>query len=179
MKPLMREEKGQALVELSATALILCVMACGLVDVARALYYSEVLNTVAGEACSLASRGTNPTSVSQSAIGYAGSTLDLGQDGCVIVTVITNMGGTLEVTDQNSRCAVTASSRVGCVEGVAGCRTSTPTIPDEAVSALQAQPSGSSMYVTEIYYDFTAVSSLPKLMKDGPLPSQLYTIAYF
>jgi len=173
------EESGQALVELSSVAVILCVLSLGIVDVGRAFYDVQVIKNLAGEGSSLASRGTNMTTVAGNVVSYAGSALDLGHKGCVLVTEVTNDAGTLAVTSQTSQCAITAGSKVGCVQGTRNCQSSTPTLPSEASSALLSEPSGSSLFVTEVFYSYTAATPLPAFLNSSVIPSQIYAVAYY
>src|ERR1700760_3889227 len=126
---LSREDSGQALLELSFTFVILAVLVFGIVDFGRAIYDAAVMKNLSGESSNLASRGASTATTAQNVTSFAASSLDLQSQGCVIVTVVTNNTGTLQVTDQASRCAIAATSRVGCLQGQAGCGTSNATLP--------------------------------------------------
>jgi len=186
-RKLFREESGQALIELAITATTLCVLIFGIVDFGRAIYDVQVMKNIAGEGSSIASNqlsgSTNAAlTAAQTVVTYAGSDLDMAHKGCVIVTVVTNQGGgppaTLAITDQAYDCGITASSQIGCLNGVNGCRSSQATLPQAAQDALRGQVVGSSLYVTEIYYNYNAITPVMSFLR-GALPSQFYTVAYY
>ena len=64
------------------------------------------------------------------------------------------------------------------MQGVAGCQ-GIPTLPPGAKAALLAEPSGSALYVTEIFFNYSAITPIAGLMKGNLLPSQLYSVAYY
>ena len=174
-----KEESGQALLELSFAFVLLAVFVFGIVDFGRAIYDAEVMKNLSGEGSSLASRGTPPATVAQSVITDADSSINLANQGCVIVTVVTNAAGTLQVTGQASQCAITATSKIGCVQGQSGCNSSSPTLPAGATSALQGEVSGSSLFITEIYYTYNTTTPISGFLQGGSLPGQLYSVAYY
>ncbi len=176
------EQSGQALLELSAGFMILIVFTLGIVDFGQAVYDAEVMRNLSGESSSVALRqgGTSLSSTAASVVTNAPAALNLGSQGCVILTVVTNNGGSLEVTDQASHCAITGiSSKIGCVQGQSGCNTSTPVIPTAATTALQNEAAGSSLYITEIFYNYTAGTPINQFLQGGALPSQLYSVTYY
>ena len=173
------EDSGQAILELSFAFVVLAVLVFGIVDFGRAIYDAAVMKNLSGESSNLASRGTSAATAAQSVTSYAGSDIDLKDSGCVIVTVVTNATGSLQVTDQASQCAIAATSKVGCLQGQSGCGTSNATLPSAAASALQSEVSGSSLYVTEIFYSYNTSTPITSLLQGGALPSQLYSVAYY
>jgi Flp pilus assembly protein TadG len=172
-------DSGQALVELSFAFVILAVIVFGIVDFGRAIYDVEVMKNLSGEGSSLASRGTAPATTAQTVSANATSAIDLQNQGCVVVTVVTNTTGTLEITDQASQCAIQAASKIGCLQGQSGCGSSLPTLPSSAASALQSEVSGSSLYVTEIFYTYSTTTPITSFLQGAALPSQLYSVAYY
>lgn len=176
------EQSGQALVELAFAFVLLCVFIFGTVDFGRAIYQVEVLKNLVGEGSMMASRdsetdlATTVTAVST----YAGADINLSTLGCVIVTSVSNTGanGALVVTGQASQAGITCSSKVGCLNGVGTCKSSSAVLPTGAATALQAEPSGSSVYVTEIFYNYKAVTPVPALL-GTIMPSQFYSVAYY
>jgi len=173
------EESGQALIELSLTAVTIVGLILGIVDFGRAIYDVQVMKNIAGEGSSMASRGTSAATTAQTVATYAGSDLDIAHNGCVIVTVVTNQAGTLTITSQGFDCGITAGSKIGCVNGVNGCHSGTPTLPSDASTALSAETNGSSLCVTEIYYNYNPITPLASLVGAGLLPSQFYTATYY
>lgn len=173
------QESGQALLELSSAFMILIVFILGIVDFGQAVYDAEVMRTLSGESSSLASRGASLSSTAASIVTNS-THVNLSSQGCVIVTVVTNNGGSLQVSDQASQCAISGTaSKIGCVQGTQGCNSSTPVIPAAATTALQAEVAGSSLYITEIYYNVTANTPITQFLQGSALPTQLYSVAYY
>lgn len=179
MKTFTREDRGQALIELAFCFSILCVFVFGIVDFGRLIYDAEVIRNLVGEGSSMASRGTKPGPTAQAVVNYAGNDINLASSGCAIVTVVTNNSGTLAITDQASVCGITAASKIGCLQGQKGCASSVPTLPAAASNALQAQVSGSSLYVTEVFYNYSTITPIAAFLKGNGLPNQLYNVAYY
>jgi Flp pilus assembly protein TadG len=180
MKKINREESGQALVELSFAFVILCVFVCGIIDFGRAIYDVEVMKNLVGEGSSMASRGTSVALTVAKVANDAGADINVNTQGCVIVTAVTNEGGgAYQITAQASQCAITASSKVGCLKGQGGCGSSSATLPTAAVTALTTEPTGSSLYATEIYYTYNTITPIAGLLGKNVLPSQLYSVAYY
>ena len=178
IKRINREELGQALVELSLAVVVLCVFVSGIVDFGRAIYDLQVMKNLVGEGSMMAMRSSVEATV-QSVTNYAGSDINLSTQGCVIVTQVTNQGGGVyQITDQASQCAIADSSKVGCLKGQGGCQSSNAVLPPAAVTALLTEPTGSSIYVTEIYYSYNTVTPIAALLK-ATMPSQFYSVAYY
>ena len=173
-----REQSGQALVELAFAMVLLCIFVFGIVDFSRAIYQVQVIKNLAGEGSSMASRGTTPGKTAQTVATYSGGDLSMSTMGCIIVTAVTNNSGAIQVTAQASQCAFSATSKVGCLKGQGSCGNSNATLPASANTALLAEPSGSSVYVTEIFYNYNAVTPIPALL-GNVLPSQWYSAAYY
>lgn len=173
------QQSGQALLELSVAFTMLVVFVLGIVDFGQAVYDAEVMKNLSGESSSLASRGASLSSTASSIVTNS-ATVNLGSQGCVIVTAVTNNGGSLQVTDQASQCAISGvASKIGCVQGKSGCNNSTPAIPSAATTALQGEVAGSSLYITEIYYNYTANTPITQFLQGSALPTQLYSVAYY
>jgi Flp pilus assembly protein TadG len=178
IKRINREELGQALVELSLAFVVLCVFVSGIVDFGRAIYDVQVMKNLVGEGSMMAMR-SSVTATVQSVTNYAGSDINLSTKGCVIVTAVTNQGGGVyQITDQASQCAISDSSKVGCLKGQGGCQSSGAVLPPAAVTALLTEPTGSAIYVTEIYYAYNTVTPIAALLGKS-MPSQFYSVAYY
>ncbi len=173
------EESGQALLEFAFVLVLLCVFVYGVIDGSRAIYYVEVMKNLVGEGSSMASRGTSPAKTAQTVATYAGADININTLGCVIVTAVTNNAGTLAVTAQAAQGGITCTSKVGCLQGQGGCASSGAILPQAARDALLSEVSGSSLYVTEIYYTYNTVTPIPAFLGNNILPSQLYSAAYF
>ena len=173
-----REESGQALVELSFAFLVLCVFVFGIIDFGRAIYNVEVMNNLVGEGSNMASRGVSLATTAQTVANDAGSDINLSTKGCVIVTSVAINSGSLLVTGQASQGRIACTSKVGCLNGQGSCGSSSATLPAAAVTALTAEPTGSSLYVTEIFYSYNTVTPISALSGNS-MPSRLYSVAYY
>jgi Flp pilus assembly protein TadG len=180
-RDLVRSESGQALVELAFIATTLIVFILGIVDYGRAIYDVEVMKNLAGEGSSMASRMDQSliANAVQTVVNDAGSDLKMSSYGCVIITIVTNESGTPTITAQSQTCAITASSKIGCLQGVNGCNSSTPTLPSYASTALTTEPNQSVLAVTEIYYNFSPITPITSLLGTNAIPSQFYAVAYY
>jgi Flp pilus assembly protein TadG len=175
------EQSGQALIEMAAVTMLLCVIVLGIVDFGRAIYDVEVMKNLAGEGSSMASRGTSAQLSAQTVVTEAGSDINLSSQGCVVETVVTNQSGTLSITDQQSSCGSSSSyrSKIGCLQGVGGCQSSSPALPSYASTALSAEVSGSSIYVTEVYHSFSPITPVVNILGPATIPNQFYAVAYY
>jgi hypothetical protein len=173
------EDSGQALVELALSVSLLLVLGLGVIDVARAIYYVEVIKNLTGEGSSMASRSTPLTLTAQTVVTDAGTDLNIGSKGCVIITSVTNTGATknpLQVTGQASQGSCTGiTSKIGCYPPPATCGVAA--LSSEANAALQVNQ---SLFITEIFYTYSTVTPIGTLLnKSSILPTQLYDAAYY
>jgi len=180
-RKLMKGESGQALIELAFIATTLVVFVLGIVDYGRAIYDVQVMKNLVGEGSSMASR-IDPSQIAtavQTVINDSGSDLNLGTNGCVIITIVTNEAGTPTITAQAKTCNIAASSKIGCLAGVNGCQSSAPTLPAYAQTGLTNEVNGASLSVTEIYYNFSTITPITAILGSGAIPSQFYSVAYY
>jgi Flp pilus assembly protein TadG len=180
---ILREDSGQALVELGFTLFFLCIVVFGIIEYGRAIYDVEVMKNLAGEGSSMASRGTSTSTTANTVITYAGSDISINTKGCVIVTGVTeNSAGTGQVVTSQSwagECTSSMSSKVGCLSGQGTCSSSVATLPAAEANAVQQGVSGMTIYTTEIFYTFATITPFPNFMGKTILPSQLYSAAYY
>ena len=178
------DESGQALIELSFGLIMLCVFVFGIIDFGRAIYDVQVMKNLVGEGSSMASRQTSSLGQAVTIVtADAGKDLHMSTNGCVIITQVTNQNGgsppTIQVVAQASGGGISCSSNVGCLSGQGSCTNSNAHLPQAAVNALTTEGLGSSVYATEIYYNFTTITPLPGFLGSRVLPSQLYSVAYY
>jgi Flp pilus assembly protein TadG len=156
--------------EFTACFLVLLTMVFGLIDVSRILHDKQVMSGLTRQGSNLASRGTS-LQQTVSALVTQGSSLDLGTQGRVIVTsVAEGSNGSPEITAQvESTGGIAVTSSVGNGVGKPA------NVPAAANPVLQK---GQTIYVTEVYYSFQAVTPIGGILKLA-LPSTLYEAAYF
>ena len=177
-----KEESGQALVELAFAFVLLCTFVFGIIDFGRAIYDVEVMKNLVGEGSSMASRSQESTLAAtvQTVANDAGADININTYGCVIITTVTNEGGgALDVTDQAQQGGLACNSKVGCLMGTAGCGNSKATLPTQAATALKSEATGSSLYVTEIFYTYNSITPIAGFLGKNVVPSQLYSAAYY
>jgi TadE-like protein len=179
-KKLVTEDSGQALVELAISVLLLLILVFGVIDFSRAIYYVQVIKNLTAEGSSMSSRGSTLSQTAQTVMTDAGTNLSLSTKGCVIATsVLKTASGTgfnYTVTGQASQgnCAG-VSSKIGCFPPPSSCGRAS--LPAEAAAAL---PADQSLFITEIFFTYTAVTPIGALLKNSTiLPAQLYDAAYY
>ena len=174
-----RDRSGQALIEFMFVAVILLLAMFGLIDFCRAISTRLVLTNLSREGSNLASRNTSSTNSVQDAVQAvvaADAPLDINAHGLVIISAVANNGkGTYIITNQFMKGGVTAfqsKTRVGLSVGstvkTGWIPTTNPSLP----------VSNQVVYVTEVFYDFHAVTPIGKFL-NLTLPSPLYDVAYF
>lgn len=169
---------GQALVEFLFVVMILMVALFGLIDFSRAISTWQVMVNISREGSNLAARGSGETTdaVISNAIGTVITNaipLNMMAHGEVIITAVNNSNGTFVVTDQIREGALTKGSTVA--PGGIG---SAPVMPIPVTATPTFPVANQTVFVTEVYYSYTAVTPVGKLL-GLTLPSTLYDAAYF
>jgi len=161
-------DSGQALVEFAVGAMLLATIVFAMIDSSRAIFDMQVMSFLSGQGSNLASRGT-ALSDTATAVVNASASLNLGSSsGKVIVTSVYNNNGALSITGQSSLGTLAATSKVGTGVG------SSATLPSNA-KPLNSQ----TVYVTEVFYSFQAITPMGHLYTKTLLPSTLYDVAYY
>jgi Flp pilus assembly protein TadG len=193
---------GQAMVEFAFIVPLLLIMMCAAIDFGRALNTMQVIAELSRQGSSLASRidtcaagaglgepmetltcSVQALVAAPLVAGQSGqSGLSIGTYGEIIATAVQNTGTTASptymITGQYSQGGISKTSHVGTWTG-----SNTPaTVPAAFSTAKGDQPlqAGQTMYVTEIFYTFTAITPIGKLTNSVVnLPTLLYNSAYF
>jgi Flp pilus assembly protein TadG len=163
-----RSCSGQALLEFVFVSFMMIVLLFGLIDFGRAIYQRQVLTALTREGSNLASRGTSLSNTVEAVINSA-SPLDIIAKGRVIVSAVYNSNGTYRVTAQVSKGGVNATSKIRNGVGTPAVMPATP---------VAIPPSNQTAYVTEVFYSYTPITPIGKLL-NFTLPSSLYDVAYF
>ena len=165
---------GQALLEFTFVAAMLLLLIFGLIDFCRAISVRQVITSLTREGSNLASRNTSLTNA-LSAVVASANPLNITNNGRIFISeVALNDKGQAWVTNQVSFGGIStngASSKVGRPGGPAmtgWIPTTSPTLP----------PPNQSIYVTEVFYSFEAVTPVGKFL-DFAMPTRLYDAAYF
>jgi Flp pilus assembly protein TadG len=158
---------GQAILECALSATVLLILIFGLIDLSRAIFVAQVLANLSGQGSSMASRGNTLTNTA-AAVAASSAPLDLNSNGRVIVSAVFNSNNVMKLTGQAAQGGITALSHVGSVIGGAA-----------AVPASASPQLNQTVYVTEVFYSFQAITPIGNFLSKTFLPSQLYDVAYF
>jgi hypothetical protein len=161
---------GQALVEFTFVAATLLLLFFGMIDFCRAISVRQVITSLTREGSNLASRNTS-LSNSIAAVLAASDPLNMTNNGRIFISVVTNNAGTPWVADQMTFGGIStnsADSKIGHPGGPATMPATNPALPEP----------NQTIYVTEIYYSFQAVTPVGKFLNFA-LPTPLYDAAYF
>ncbi len=167
-KKIVAAESGQAALEFALIATLMLVLFCMVVDFCRAVHDEQLMAGLSRQGSNLASRGAT-LSDSAAAVTGGSPSLDLRDEGEVIITTVTNLNQVYTITDQFSQGGISKSSRVGTGVG------NTASVPASAAAMLKP---GQTIYITEVFYSYQPVTPIQNLLK-LVLPSTLYESAYF
>jgi Flp pilus assembly protein TadG len=161
-------ERGQALLEMVPVAALLLTLTFGVIETGYAIWQLEVITALSREGSNLASRNT-PLPTSAQTVINDGVVLKNANNGQmkVIVTAVQNQNGAFIVTGQASSGSLSATSRVGTALNKSA------TLP-----AGSTIPLNGSVYVTEVFSQYTAITPLGGFVK-VTMPATLYDAAYF
>jgi Flp pilus assembly protein TadG len=178
---LKRDQSAQAILEIAFILPVLCVMVLGVVDFSRAIYDTQEITNLAGEGAGLASRGSTLQDAANAV--FTDSDLNMAKNGCAIVTSVDSpTAGTYQVTGQaySSTCNYTGGSQVGCMTGQTGCKNNNATVPGPVQTVFTAAPAGYTVYITEVYYNFSSATPIGSFLHNNSLlPAQMSAIAYY
>ena len=156
------------MLEFAIIASLILTLVFAIVDFGRAFNELQVMIGLTRQGSNLASRGT-PLVDSAQAVITAQAPLDLTTQGEVIVTAVTKNAQGNVISGQVTQGGVSRASKIG--QGVG----TVATLPSAAAAMLQQ---GQTIYVTEVFYTYQAITPIAKLVKIV-MPSTLYQVAYF
>jgi Flp pilus assembly protein TadG len=164
---LREHDSGQAVLEYALSATVMLILIFGLIDLSRAIFIAQIIANLSGQGSSMASRGTTLANTA-AAVAASSAPLDLNSNGRVIVSAVYNSNSVLKLTGQAAQGGITALSHVGSAIG------GTAAVPASAVPQLNQ-----TVYVTEVFYHFQAITPIGNFLSQTFLPSQLYDAAYY
>lgn len=171
---------GQAIAEFAMAVTILLIFIFAAIDFGRALNDLQVMADLTRQGSNLASRGTplGGNTGAVAAVVSGESSLDLVNNGDVIITAVTNTNDVYKITGQDSSTTdgltkFSATSKIGTGVGT----NVTAALPAGAKNLLQ---NGQTLFITEVFYGFTALTPIGA-MTNGTvsMPATLYNSAYF
>jgi Flp pilus assembly protein TadG len=155
-------------------ATLLLILLCASIDFGRALNYVQGLIELTRQGSMLASRGATLAEAA-TAVMAGQSSLDMTNNGKVIITAVTNNKNAFTITGQTTQGSGGISCTSGCGSVVGSGVGTAATIPAAAAATIQ---SGQTLYVTEVYYSFAPITPIGRLTPII-MPSKLYEAAYF
>jgi Flp pilus assembly protein TadG len=191
MKKLIRSD-GQSLIEFAVALPLLMLMSLGVVEVAYALWDQHVVTKLAREGSNLISRDTTLQDAATALRTMSSQPVDFDADSTVIFSVLRRGATTgtanfdqIILYQRYQYGAIPATSHLQTGGGsyggppnyeAAGADNNTAlqvtNVPNDLVSVL-----GGMIYVTEIFTNHPLLTPFDKL--GVPMPTELYSIAYF
>jgi Flp pilus assembly protein TadG len=171
---------GQAIAEFAMAVTILLIFIFAAIDFGRALNDLQVMADLTRQGSDLASRGTplGGNTGAVAAVVSGESSLDLVNNGNVIITAVTNTNNVYKISGQDSsttdgRTKLSTTSKIGTGVGT----NVSATLPAAAQSLLQ---NGQTLFITEVFYGFTALTPIGTITNGAVnMPTTLYDSAYF
>jgi len=162
---LVRNEKGQELVELALVLPILLFILLGVIEFGNAFGISHALTGLSRERANLAARGASLPQVTGVVITN-GTDINMPGLGGAIASRVVVTSGTPTVTDQFVQGA-TGATKVGAIGATAA-----------SLQGIAGLSEGRVLFVVELFYDYKPITPLSGVL--GPiLPAQLYESAVF
>src|ERR1017187_9522321 len=184
-----RGESGQALIEFTLVTVMLIVLIFGAIDFSRAIYMRQLLVNLSRETANLEARGVGSTTPeimtnALNATVLESSPLTLNStNGMVIVTAVTNFVNKVGTV---STASYTISHQfylgtLGTFQSAVGTYTGSNKFNQATRPNTGILPANRTVYVAEIYYKFTPVTPVGKLIKlaNRLLPDHFCDAAYF
>ena len=167
----LEDERGQALIEAAVFVPVLAYLLFAVIEFSQMISADHVMAGMSRQGSNLASRAI-PMANAVSAVVVQGASLDIANQGRVIVTEVNNhtKNSSYQIVDQQkSAPGIAVTSAVGSVIG------GTAIMPPGAKTVLDA---GQTLYVTEVFYSYQPLTPIGGFMKKS-LGSTLYQAAYF
>jgi Flp pilus assembly protein TadG len=174
----MGRQRGQVLLKILLVMICVAGLIFGVIDLSRAMWQKDVVTGLTREGSNLASSG-KPLRAAATAVINDGASLNLATKGKVIITSVQNRGNKdspfYVMTDQYSTGSLAATSKVGTF----GASKAGKGANKANLSSLSADvtSAGGTIYVTEVFVSYSAVTPFGALLKATVLPI-LYDAAY-
>lgn len=167
----LEDEQGAALVELALCLFILLVLVFGIIDFSQVIFDHQQMCGLARQGSNLALRSGLPLPLVVNALEVQGAPMNIGTQGRIIVTVVSNdsHGNPVILAQQESPTGITVTSSIGTGQN------NPATVPAAAIPLLN---SNQVIYVTEVFYSYSPLTPVGHFLRTS-LASTLYESAYF
>jgi Flp pilus assembly protein TadG len=170
------KERGQVILEFLGVMVLLLTLAFAAVEFGYLIWENQVIVNLSREGSNLAARNTNLITAVNAVISD-GAMLNLSTNGKVIITAIQNKGTPATphfvITNQSSAGGLGATSVYGVYNG-----SGTQVVNNLTQYSVTIPQPGSSIFVTEVYCSYTAITPLGAFMS-YTVPTTLHDVAYF
>lgn len=175
----LKDERGNALVEMAICMPVFLILIFALIDFSQRILDQQMMSAITRQGSDLASRSqiVNGTTADPlglqtivSALVTQGNALNIGTNGRIILTAVSDVNGAPQIIDQQeSATGISVTSSIGSGNG------NPATMPSAASTALST---GHTLFVTEVFYSYSPMTPIGKFMKASPAGT-LYEAAYF